>query len=214
MVFFELGDENDFERNFPSVAEEKREQQERENTKLMLRILGELDQARENPPVQQQTPPMRVEYMRVGALGDIERDESEEEVLRTTKRKPGRVATLDDLPKESEFEMLFGKQPEPEPQLKVETGMRLKDGKVYHTAIFPTLENMSIDWSGISFDVLMLILAFVFFTVVVLTKIFKRARISRQRQQAIRAERERIDRSIEQRIELEVARRLAHITLV
>ena len=231
MVAFDTVGDNDFRAIFASVREEYEEREERREAERMLRMLDELE--RRKVLQQQQDDEMaaapgrrttgRVERLRISARGDIEDDDAAPfsngnktggGTQRGLKREAGKVHTLDDLPRESEFEMLFGvPEPVPEPSIKVETGMRLHDGKAVHRAIFPGFEDFQVLWSGISFEnILFLLMIFIVFLFV----LFKVLRfISRHRQQRKREQdaQARIDEHIRIQVQQQVNAHLQGIRL-
>lgn len=144
MVFFETIGDNDFAAVFESVAAEKRLAEERAQADLLLKLLDQMEE-REAPA------PPRVEFMRVGHRGDIIRDDPPAE-----KRA---VMQLHDLPRESEFDLLFGAPRPLEPQLKVETGLRLRDGKEFQTLMLTDPKMPLVSWSGVRYEVLLVLLA-------------------------------------------------------
>jgi hypothetical protein len=172
---------SDFSSIFASVAEEHREDRERRELERVLRLLDERvppqPQQFHAPqqwmpygpwwapqpywapqqPVSQQPPPMqppRVENLRVLASGDIDRSDDE-----PLKQDGGaRVKTLDDLPKDNLFD-LFMPPPEPEEPvpLIVQSGRRLRDGKLRHTIGVPGTELFS--WSGLAPETVLAVLS-------------------------------------------------------
>lgn len=170
MVFNETLGDNDFASIFSSYAEEKRIADEKAQADMLLRLLDEMDE-RGGRKASPEAP--HVEYLRVASNGDVIHDAPVDEAKR------GRVMTVDQLPKESEYEMLFGKPQEIEPQLKVETGMRLKDGKQFQNIKFEDISLFSMG-PGIKFETVMLILSVIFFIVVLFAK-FNRIRQNRKR---------------------------------
>lgn len=61
-----------------------------------------------------------------------------------------KVHTIDDLPKENEWDAIFGPPSEEEPLINVQAGRRLKDGEKFFTARVRG-EPMYAQWNGISF---------------------------------------------------------------
>ena len=148
MVFFESDGKNDFASIFPSVAEEYKEEEERRQTELFLQVLEDLESTRKtNNNRLDEGNNSRKEFMRVSITGDEEdnKKKSKDETDRN------RVHTIRDLPQDDLFEM-FG-PPIPEtPQVNIEAGRRLHDGKTIYTASLPGwFEDMQL--GGMSFNV-------------------------------------------------------------
>lgn len=207
-VFNETLGDNDFASIFSSVAEDRRIEEERRQADLLLKLLDEMEQRDDRKLEGKQEP--RIEYLRVAPNGDVIHDKVDHE-------KRNRVMTVDQLPKESEYEMLFGKPPELEPQLKVETGMRLKDGKAFQNIKFEDISLFSMG-PGLRFETLMVICAILFFLFVLGLK-WARIRQERRRRERYTESRERMHQqrieqtnmNIEQEIERRVRERLGVI---
>jgi hypothetical protein len=135
------GDDFAFASNFKSVADEKRAQAEKEQARALLRILEEMEGISSKHS--------KTEYLRISETGDIIRDEEE---TQDTRKK---IMQIDDLPKESIEDMIFGREPdEPAaaPIIKVENGRRLRDGKtVQHVNLD---DKMSFSLSSVRFETL------------------------------------------------------------
>lgn len=232
MVAFETVGDNDFRSIFQSMREEHDELLERREAERMLRILDELEHRKLESQTYMQDERQhgrrrgQVERLRISSRGDIEDDD-----LATGGKKSGgparklgaergKVHTLDDLPRESEFEMLFGSDPlpPPEPAIKVETGIRLHDGKPVHRAVFPGwttgpgLEDMQVFWSGMSFEsIVFLIMVLSLF----LFLVFRVYRIISRRNQQRRAREQhqaRINEQINHQVRLQVREQVqAHL---
>lgn len=160
-IFNETMGDNDFASIFDSVAEERKLAQEKAHADTLLKILDEMD----NSKIRKDTQAPLVEYLRVDGNGDI--------VDKDDKEKRRKIMTVDELPKESEYEMLFGKPAETEPQVKVETGRRLHDGKTFQKVTLPGFEEFNFDLTGIRFETLVLILSTCFFVFMVVLKIIR-----------------------------------------
>jgi hypothetical protein len=160
-IFNETMGDNDFASIFDSVAEERKLAQEKAHADTLLKILDEMD----NSKIRKDTQAPLVEYLRVDGNGDI--------VDKDDKEKRRKIMTVDELPKESEYEMLFGKPAETEPQVKVETGRRLHDGKTFQKITLPGFEEFNFDLTGIRFETLVLILSSCFFIFMVVLKLIK-----------------------------------------
>ena len=208
--FFEGYGDNDFASIFPSVAEEKREREEREQTEMLLRVLDELELSSGSiGNVNHRLP--RVENMKVSIIDDHNEEsttnpsEASKQNNKVRERKiRNKVHTLDDLPPMSEFELLFGRQPEQEemdPPIRVSSGRRLKDGKIIHSATFPGLDEFGFYWSGISFENICFIGLFLLFVFFILFRVFTLRSRSRQR---MRFDEDIIRKNIRSQVEAEV----------
>mgnify|MGYP003973355221 CR=1 FL=1 len=172
-IFNETIGDNDFASIFESVKEEKKIKQEMEQADTLLKILDEM----ENSKIRKDKNSPAVEYLRVNGNGDI--------VDRENKEKRKHIMTVDELPKESEYELLFGKQEDVEPQVKVETGRRLKDGKTFQKISIPGFEEFNFDLTGIRFETLLLIFSTLFFLFMILIKIVKFFKRNQRQNQTI-----------------------------
>lgn len=137
MVFWETSGENDFRSLFPTYAEKAKEDEERKQTEMFLRILDDLESRSEDRTSGK-------ENLKV-SITDPERAKEEsklEEVKEKQQKKAlhGKVHTLDDLPPdEMDFISLFGIPPAPEPpEVSIEAGRRLSDGKIKYNAKIPS----------------------------------------------------------------------------
>lgn len=206
-VFNETEGDNDFASIFPSVAEERRVAQEREQADLLLRLLDEMEEREKSERAERRG--HRTEYLRVAANGDVVRDPVDEE-------RRGRIMTVDQLPKESEYEMLFGKPPE-EPQLKVETGMRLRDGREFQSLKLDDIKLFSLP-ASVKFETVFVIGAVIFFLLVLASKLLRIRSDRKRRQMFQRAQEERHEAHLkmqnhhmEQEVERRVRERLSQI---
>ena len=172
-IFNETIGDNDFASIFESVKEEKKIKEEMQQADTLLKILDEM----ENSKVRKDKKAPEIEYLRVDGNGDI--------VDREDKEKRKQIMTVDQLPKESEYELLFGKQQELEPQVKVETGRRLKDGKTFQKISIPGFEEFNFDLTGIRFETLLLIFSTLFFLFMILIKIVKFFKRNQRQNQTI-----------------------------
>jgi hypothetical protein len=172
-IFNETIGDNDFASIFESVKEEKKIKAEMEQADTLLKILDEM----ENSKIRKDKNSPAVEYLRVNGNGDI--------VDRENKEKRKHIMTVDELPKESEYELLFGKQENIEPQVKVETGRRLKDGKTFQKISIPGFEEFNFDLTGIRFETLLLIFSTLFFLFMILIKIVKFFKRNQRQNQTI-----------------------------
>ena len=195
-LYHETEGDNDFASIFPSVAEERRVAAEREQADMLLRLLDDLEE-REKPRAA-----VPVEYLRVAANGDVIHDKIDEE-------KRGRVMTVDQLPKESEYEMLFGKQPE-EPQLKVETGLRLRDGKPSQLVKLDDFPLFSLP-SNIRFESILVIGAVVFLILVLISRFVRIYGARKRREQHFKMQNDAHEKHLDfqkQHMEQEIERRV------
>ena len=215
----ESSGDGDFTSVFASAANERRAFNERKQTEMLLRMLDEIDERKKQEIAPE--PEARIEYLRIGPSGDIIRDEEDEQKLRRREK----IMTVDELPKESEYEMLFGKPQPIEPQFKVETGRRLHDGKEYQNLSFPWLDNLRLDLGTMRFETLVVIFAVVFFIFTLLWRLIKRSMrkkmIQAERQQVLRQQIEtqteaniKMNIHIEQEIERRVNERLASMITI
>lgn len=227
MVAFETVGDNDFRSIFGSVREEYEEIQERREAERMLRLLDELEQRkldsmRQHGMAEYDDRPRhshRVEHLRISASGDIEDDDAAAfapaalgpNAKKGLKREAGKVHTLDDLPRESEFEMLFGPEPAPpEPPIKVETGLRLHDGKPVHRAVFPGwsmgpgLDDMQVFWSGMSFESIVFLAMVLFLFAFLLFKVYGIVSRRRRQMRAREEHQKRIQMHINQQVQQQV----------
>lgn len=112
-------DENSFVNNFQTARDEANYINEQNQTKLLLRLLEEMDNYDGTKGYGN-----RKELLRISEHGDIVRDEPHE-----PRKAQKQFMGIDDLPKETLDDMLFGKPQEEDPLFRVESGRRLKDGK-------------------------------------------------------------------------------------
>jgi hypothetical protein len=200
MVYFESFGENDFASIFRSVADEKAEAEEIKQTEMFLRLLNEIDSrapetAMGNTDHEKINEPQIEHYVAIDGDGEIIRGEDYRHMAAKVNRN--KVHTIADLPKESEWETLFGPTPEPEPSFKVESGMRIKDGKKVHRA-FMVGEPGYFEWQGISFDALLLIVSAAFFILFLLTRYTRNKVRKRQQERLIQS---KMDHVIEEKVE-------------
>lgn len=140
MVFHEIEmGGGDFASIFSSVGEQKKEDEERKQALLFLRLLDGMEERQNRTPLTPSRPDgIQKEYMRV-SITDDDIAEKSRRCERETKDKRdatvGRIHTIKDLPHD-DFDFLM-MTPLPElsiPEISVEAGRRLSDGKVtYHT---------------------------------------------------------------------------------
>jgi hypothetical protein len=167
---------SDFAENFSSLRQEKQARDEALELEriaaLLERIANEEEAERARLAAERAERAERVrhqllprELLRIDSNGDIADDHR-----RGVDRK--KVHTLDDLPKESLYESLF---PEQEPDaVKVESGRRLRDGKIFHHAYYDDPVNGKsslLEWTGLSFDALVLLGAFALFVLMLLVRL-------------------------------------------
>jgi hypothetical protein len=200
MVLFELGEDDrasDFASVFPSVAEERREEEERRQTRMFLQILDGLEkreqhrgrrapreeEEEEDAPRARRSARLRKELMRVSITDDDLQERTRAKDRAERERKVERVHTIKDLPPD-EFDF-FGQAALPEaPDIVVEAGRRLSDGRVaYHTR-FPSLagilEDLGLGFLGdFRFELVLLLVAMVFAMGVYLGRLLARASAAR-----------------------------------
>lgn len=122
------------------------------------------------PPIGQQPPPpqqQRIEYYKVITDdGDIV-DTNDNSTLVVNRSK---VHTLDDLPKQSDWDLIMGPQPEEEPIVDVKAGLRVRDGEKFYTARLVG-EPSYAEWRSVSFFSLALFLCIGIAAIVFLTRL-------------------------------------------
>ena len=175
MVFHEIEmGGGDFASIFSSVGEEKKEEEERKQTLLFLRLLDDIEErhTRTAPPRSEprsesrSEPSFQKEYMRVSITDDDIAEKTrrnEREVKDRRDATVGKIHTIKDLPHD-DFDFLM-MSPLPElamPEISVEAGRRLSDGKVtYHT----NFTNVFGEWSEnlFKFEITTLLALAIFF---------------------------------------------------
>lgn len=153
MLFEAPSDENSFVNNFQTAREESIYANEEKQAQLLLRLLEEMDVPKRNKHSK--------ELLRIAENGDIIRDDESEKK---------RMMSVDDLPKESLDEMLFGKQKEEEPAFKIQNGRRLKDGKPVQRVNFDEIE---LTLGSIRFETILIIGFFLLFVFFLVRRLFK-----------------------------------------
>lgn len=225
MVFFESFGDNDFASIFHSVAEERREAQEREQAETLLRLLDELENRKhdEDPSCcgaaakkkqkegSSSSPASRCEhYVAITGEGDIV-DTNEPETFQGKRLDRKKVYGLEDLPRETEWEMLFGPQPDPEPPIRVKTEVRLKDGKKFYRAVIPG-ETGYFQWSGVSIELLLLLACIGLIAFVIIMR-SRRVRRRREKvQQNAKQAAEQFDRVLDKKVETHVREHFHRMT--
>lgn len=187
-------DENSFVNNFQTAREQEMYKNEEKQAKLLLRLLDEMEVSRGTAKHSENSHSRRTEYLRIAENGDIIRDEEAPEKKKT-------MMGIDDLPKETLDEMLFGKPKEEEPVVKVETGRRLKDGKITQRV---NIDDFEFSLSTIKFETLLFIGFLLFFGLMLLRRLF--ARKKEENDYRERAKRESID--LDRLIEMKVNERI------
>lgn len=175
MVYFDTVGENDFASIFQSVALENREAQERQQLQNMLEILDRLseeEERAEQEEYERRNRRRRRVYDRdgfpIGAMDQVEyykvvdedgfiRERNDPSSIVVKDRN--KVYTLDDLPRESEWEQVFGPAPEDDtpPLVKVNAGLRVHDGQKFYTADVMGTPNVA-QWHSAKFNMLILFL--------------------------------------------------------
>ena len=211
MVYFESFGENDFASIFPSVAEERREEEERRQTEMFLRLLDEIDHRKEEE--EEEEPRRRKRkiehFVAVNGDGDIVRTDDPVTMKGGTVDR-NKVHTLDDLPKESEWDMIFGPQPEPEPPMQVSTGLRVRDGKKFYRAYVPG-EPGYFQWTGVSAEMLLALAVIGIVLLLVLLrgrKVQKRVKVRQENAKQIQ---ENFDKFIEAKVDKRVKEHMRRI---
>lgn len=165
-LYDHLAGSNDFASNFASVAEEKREQEERRQAEFILKLLEELEQRQEG------SAPQTVERMvAIDENGYIRR--SRDEGPRSREKYHNKVHTIKDLPYEPEWEQVFGKPPEPEPVIEVRSGRRVDDGEKVHM-ISNTQTRDAFYWTGMGPTGLMVATVVVFVLLLIAVQLLRR----------------------------------------
>jgi hypothetical protein len=205
MVFMENVGDNDFGSVYDSVGEQVREEEERQQAEMFLRLLDDLDARATgdttSPDVSDndseygysddeeeyrrqrmkkrrgrsrgtRRPNLHKEYMKV-SITDDEKNKREQKKEDEHKRRDfyGKVHTLDDLPPdEMDFYKIFGGAPPEElPEVNIQGGRRLRDGKIVYSASFPGMFLDGLDIGSFSLDMEYVLL---FIVVVLLVGIF------------------------------------------
>lgn len=181
------GDENSFVNNFQTAREQANYANEEKQAELLLRILDEMESGKK--PMGRH--PRKKEYLRIAENGDIIRDDEE----KTEKKKT--VMGIDDLPKETLDEMLFGKPKEEQPVVKVETGRRLKDGKMSQRV---NIDDFEFSLNTIKFETLLLIAAVAFFAFFLFRRFFFRRKSEHEYHERHKESNLDLDRLIETKV--------------
>lgn len=193
---------SEFSDIFNSVGNEKKQRDEafelQRMASLLDRIATEEEARRVSTLEEKKVPRMPRELLRVDPEGNIDAEQR----AKVNRKK---IHTIDDLPKDSVFESLFPEQEEvDEGNMKVESGRRLRDGKMFHHAYItdPVKGKMSIiEWTGFSYETLVLIGAVVLFIGMLLVRLLI-SWILRKGSQAKRLEEQReFDRAVERAVE-------------
>lgn len=193
MVYFDTVGENDFASIFQSVALENKEAAERRQLENMIEILdrmSEEEEARaEQEMYERRRRPRKMVYDRdgfpVGPMDNVEfykvidedgfireRDDNSNGLVVHNRSK---VYTLDDLPRESEWEQVFGPAPEDNtpPMVNVKAGLRLRDGEKSYVADFMG-DSATAEWKGARFNTLIVFLLSGILLILLFTRIGKR----------------------------------------
>lgn len=162
MVAYEYEGLDNFAALFQTSKAAFENQIKESETDRFLKLLEEIERTTQKPQENKgddcNCSSQRVEhYIVVDAKGNIinETDAKGRDAL------VKKTHTMSDLPKESEFEMIFGKQPEPKEMFEVKTDLRLKDGKEYHRLQFPDSSDVLFQWHGLRFELVVIIISFV-----------------------------------------------------
>lgn len=104
------------------------------------------------------------EFMKISIVDD---EKARREQLKEDRRREklhGKVHTLDDLPRdELDFGSLFGTPAAPEPDINIQAGRRVADGKVLYSASFPGfLDGFELDNFDFQVEYIIMILLVVF----------------------------------------------------
>lgn len=179
----------DFGETFETERERRRRALEREHTEQLLRLIDELQRSSVagdgGDGAIKSSGADRVERLHISGNGDIVRDDDD-----VAGKK--HIMGVDDLPRESEFEMIFGKQPENDPGIRVFNGRRLFDGKAVQRVQLD--EKLDFFLSGVRFETLVFVLLVVGLVLLVRFRLWRRSDTN--------------DRDFENLVEREVRRRL------
>lgn len=129
---------------FPSAAAAAEEAKEMEETQRLLKLLEQLEAS---------YPPESDEGVRKGVHERFRAIDSDGRIFNNDPSPSvnrNKVHTLDDLPKETLTDALFGPPEVVEPPVRLEAGLRLKDKKKVYTVSLPEDRSMSLSWSGIN----------------------------------------------------------------
>lgn len=181
------GDENSFVNNFQTAREQANYANEEKQADLLLRILDEMESGKKLGGRHQR----KKEYLRIAENGDIVRDDEE----KSDKKKI--IMGIDDLPKETLDEMLFGKPKEEQPMVKVETGRRLKDGRISQRV---NIDDFEFSLNTIKFETLLLIAAFVFFVFMIFRRFFAKRKSEHEYHERHKEDNIDLDRLIEKKV--------------
>lgn len=200
MVYFDTVGENDFASIFQSVALENKEATERRQLENMIEILdrmSEEEEARsEREAHERHRRQRRMVYDRdgfpVGPMDNVEfykvidedgfireRDDNNNGLVVHNRSK---VYTLDDLPRESEWEQVFGAAPEDNtpPMVNVKAGLRLRDGEKSYVADFMG-DAATAEWKGARFNTLIVFLLSGILLILLFTRIGTREKKTEQK---------------------------------
>ena len=122
------------------------------------------------PPMGQQPPPpqqQRIEYYKVITDDGNIVDTNNNGTLVVDRNK---VHTLDDLPKESDWDLIMGPQPIEEPLVDISAGLRVRDGEKIYTARMVGGPSYA-EWKGVSFFSLAMFLCVGIAVIVLLTRL-------------------------------------------
>lgn len=164
---------SEFSDIFNSVSNEKKQRDEaielQRMAGLLDRIATEEETRRDSKLTEEKKMPrMPRELLKVDPEGNI--DNKHRSAPRVDRKK---VHTIDDLPKESLYDSLFSGHEDLDDAMKVESGRRLHDGKLFHHAYVndPVKGKLSIiEWTGFSYEMLVIIGAIVLFTGMLLVR--------------------------------------------
>lgn len=212
----------DFRKIFNSVSEEIREDEERQQTEMFLRLLDDLDaretddndrHARDNGDSASnesdseddmvhpsnskhrrrrrrfgREPVHHKEFLKVNITDDdkTKREKQKKEDLRREEMR-GKIHTINDLPPdELDLYKLMGLSPPAESsEVNIESGRRLKDGKVIYSAKFPTgtiFDGFDIGSFTIEFEYIIIFIMGVFLIGISIGKLTSSAQHNREMQ--------------------------------
>jgi hypothetical protein len=206
-----------FAENFSSLRQEKQARDEALELERIAALLERLANQEEAERAERESAArprkknglLPRELLRIESNGDIAADDRRQSGVDRNK-----VHTLDDLPKESLYESLFPEE-NLDDALKVESGRRLRDGKIYHHAYYddPINGKTSIlEWTGLSFDSLVILGAVALFLLMLMVRLllgwfFSGSMFARNRRDRTEADIELlVQKSLENRLAIIQAR--------
>lgn len=197
-LFDHMVGDNDFAANFASVAEERKEAEERRQAEFILKLLDELE-TRDTGSEKSE------HFERLVAIdedGLIRRTRDE---FNKRAKFHNKVNTIKDLPYESEWEQVFGPQPEPEALVTVQSGRRVVDGDKVHM-LKANDTNETYYWRGVS-PVILLVLGIAFFFLFLgMLQVMRQKKQRKVNEQKVIAFQQQLDHNIDRRVQYHIYR--------